>query len=122
MAITVVFQKFGCRHNQRPIEGLERLHITPTLEMAPQGPEDQGGLVFLDRQLLLAVAVPGVPRAAERAVRVVLMQEVTLVRDDAPAEVEEAAAQLPIPGEVEGRCGERAVAGPHVAVGIAPEL
>ena len=43
------------------IERLDELDVVESLEMLPQGPEDQGGFIFLDRERLVPLDDPRMP-------------------------------------------------------------
>src|SRR3972149_4612000 len=62
------------------------------------------------------------PGGGQRAVRVVLVEEVPLLADDLPAEEKEALGQLEVAGPVERVGDARAIAGPEVAVGVPPAM
>src|SRR3972149_1351969 len=62
------------------------------------------------------------PGGGQRAVRVVLVEEVPLLADDLPAEEKEALGQLEVAGPVERVGDARAIAGPEVAVGVPPAV
>ena len=69
--------------------GGHELDVAELLEVPPEGPEDQGGLVFLDGQTRRVVLQPRVPRRCQGPIGVVLVQEVTVLVDDLGAEIEE---------------------------------
>ena len=90
--------------------------------MPPQRPQHQSRLVLLHRQLFVPVSVPAVPRRGQRPIGVVLVEQVSLVGDDAVAEVKEAPRHLRVASANQRGRHQRAVAWPHVGVGVAAEL
>src|SRR5207248_10952597 len=89
----------------------------------PEGEENQAGLVLLNRVLRLAGGIhPRMPAAARIARRRVLVAEVAVLGHDPRAELEEAPGYVDVAGLVHGVDGQRGVARPHIAIGVAGEL
>src|SRR5206468_4455026 len=105
--------EIGARAHELAVERADELDVTVAVVVLPQRPDRKTGLVLLDRQLEPAVGRrPRVPRRAERAVGVVLVEEVALARDEFAAEEEETARHLAVSGQVQSIRDERAVAWP----------
>ena len=117
-----------CRHEigagpyKFAIERADELDVTVALVVLPERPYRKTGLIFLYRELETAVGRrPRVPRGAERAVGVVLVEEITLARDELAAQEEEATRHLSISGQVQGIRHEGAVARPEIGVRVPVE-
>ncbi len=104
--------------DQRRVDRRDVLHVPVPLEMLPERPEYQRGLVLLDRELRLAVLHPRVPRARERAVRIVLVEKISFRREELAAEPEELAGELRIARHVQRVSHQRAVPRPQVRIGV----
>ena len=89
LLVTIAGQKVSGDTDERAVEGLDEFDFPERLEVLPEGPEDEGGLVLLDRQLLSAIAVPGQPARGERPVRVVLVKKIPFWSQRPGAELEE---------------------------------
>ena len=87
--------------------------------MLPEGPEDEGSLVLLDRQLLSAISVPGQPARGQRPVRVVLVEKIPFWGQRPGAELEELPGQVDVAGKCQSTGDQRPIARPDVAVGVA---
>src|SRR2546423_6827346 len=105
--------EIGARPHELAVERADELDVAVAVVVLPERPYRKTRLVLLDRQLETAVGGgPRVPRRAERAVGVVLVEKVALSRDELAAEKEEAPRHLTVSREVEGIRDERAVARP----------
>src|SRR5439155_14250079 len=114
--------EIGAGPHELAVEGPDELDVTVAVVVLPQRPNRKTGLVLLDRQLEPAVRRrPGVPRGAERAIGVVLVEEVALSGDELAAEEEKAARHLTVPREIEGIRDQRAIARAQVGVGVPVE-
>ena len=108
--------------HELPVERTHELDVAVAVVVLPERPDRQAGLVLLDRELEPAVRRrPGVPRRAERAVGVVLVEQVPVPGHELAAEIEEPAGHLAVAGQVERVRDERAVARPEVRIGVAVE-
>ena len=122
VGVAVLDHPVGGPDDQLFVDTLDELDVSVRLEVLAERPEDQRGLVLLDGEDFLPVECPGVPARGERAGRVVLVQEVSLVLDHAGRESEEPSAEFALAGQDERVRAERAVAGPAVGVMVATEL
>src|SRR5438034_821613 len=95
--------------DERLEQRLDELAVAIPLEVLPEGPDHEGGLVLLDGKLRLAVLHPRVPRRGEGAVRVVLVEVVALLADDVLAEEVEPLGDVEEYGPVAGVGDEGAV-------------
>src|SRR5579871_1251655 len=99
--IYIARHKCSRRHDEVAIERQHLLHIAVLLVVLPERPEHQRGLVLLDRQHALSVQEPGMPTAAQAAIRVVFVQQKPPACQERPAEAEEGQAEAVMAGEVE---------------------
>src|SRR5205823_1380520 len=83
--------EIGARTHELAVERADEFDVAVAVVVLPERPYRKSRLVLLDRQLETAVGRgPRVPRGAERAIGVVLVEEVALSRDELAAEEEEA--------------------------------
>src|SRR5438105_2165250 len=80
MVETVRGQEAGAAQDQRRVEPGGEVQVTMDLEVLPERPQDQPGLILLDGQDRVPALVRArVPGAADQAVRRVLVLEVRVV-------------------------------------------
>ena len=120
--IAVAQHPVGGVHHQRVVEILDELHVAERQEVLAQRPGDQRGLILLDGQPATLLGEPRMPGAGEGATGVVLVQEVSVGVAHALAEGEEVAAEFALTRKRERMRHQRAVARPHVRVGVAGEV
>src|SRR2546427_5261986 len=109
--------EIGAGAHQLAIERPDEFDVAVALVVLPQGPDRQTRLVLLDRELEAPFRRgPRVPRRAERAVGVVLVEKVALARHEVATEEEETARHLAVAGKVERIGNERAIARPEVRI------
>ena len=108
--------------DEGPVKRFDEFDVAIDDKMVPQGPQHQGRLVLLDRQLRFAAHGPGMPRRGQGTVRIEFVEKIPFVLNDPGGEPVKLLGRRRVAGHIQGVGHQGPVPRPDIGIGIAVEL
>src|SRR3989344_8742994 len=115
-------QKFGCLFYKIIINTFYKFQIFGSDVVFPETNQEYGCLIFLDRELPLAIFDPRVPRAAERAIRLIFVQDIPVFSQHIFGKSKKSFRYIIEADHIKDPSGEASVSRPDIAISVSPIL